>query len=206
MSEIRFESLSSLLSLMPRPQLVTGMVVSWLQQHYSQAPNIEDPQLQQTLWAASIATTKLIIESVYRWQPSVTEGRPGIFIKRGPWRVVRLGIDDRKMGFMPLSGNRHYLTVLQGSHTIFCIAGSPAEAEAVATETYRELMEFGPLFRRTFNFLKFQVIEVGEVSLVEEARENFVVPITIGYAAQEAWQIAPRTPTLKAIKMSAFLQ
>lgn len=206
MAEIRFESLSSLISLMPRPQLVTGMMVSWLQQHFSQSPNIEDPLLQQTLWAADIAATQLVIESVYRWQPAITEGRPGIFVKRGPWRVLRLGIDDRKMGNMPISGNRHYISFIQGSHTLFCIAGSPAEAESVATETYREMLEFGPLFRRTFNFLKFQVIEVGEVSLIEEARENFVVPITIGYATQEAWQIAPRTPTLKAIKMSAFLQ
>jgi len=204
-SEIRFESLSSLCSLMPRPQLVTGIVVSWLRQHFSQTPNIEDPKLEKTLWAADISKTGIVIDSVYRWQPALTESRPGVFIKRGPWRVLRLGIDDRKMGSMPISGNRHYLTAYQGSHSIFCIAGAPAEAEILAAEVFRELVQFGPLFRQTFKFLKFQVTDVGEVSLLEEARENFVVPITLAYAADDAWEIAPRVPILKHVRLSAFL-
>jgi hypothetical protein len=203
---VRFESLSSLCALMPRPQLVTGIVVSWLRQHFSQTPNIEDPKLQDTLWAAKIDTTKILVDSVYSWKPATTETRPGVFIKRGPWRVLRLGIDDRKMGGMPISGNRHYVSFIQGSHSIFCIAGAPAEAETLAAEVYRELVQFGPLFRATFNFLKFQITDVGEVSILEEARENFVVPITLAYATDDAWEIIPHVPVLKHVKLSAFIQ
>ena len=190
---------------MPRPQLVTGVLVSWLRQHFSVAPNIEDPKLESTLWAADIKTTGIIVDSVYRWQPALTEHRPGVLIKRGPWKVLRLGIDDRKMGGSDIT-SRQYVNAIQGSHTIFCISGAPAETEILAAEVYRELVQFGPLFRKTFGFLRFQVTDVGEVSILEEARENFVVPITIAYAADEAWEIVENAPPLKEIRLSAFLQ
>lgn len=181
------------------------MLVNWLQQHFSQNANIEDEKLKKTMWAADISKSGILIESVFRWRPDLTAQRPAILIKRGGWKVLRLGIDDRKMGGMTESGNREYLVAFQGAHYLYCMGTSPAEAEAVATEVLRELVQFGPLFRKTFRFLKFQVVEVGEISLVEEAKQNFVVPITIAYVADDAWEIAPRVPVLKHIRLSWFL-
>jgi hypothetical protein len=203
--EARLESAASICALMPRPQVVQGLLVSWIRNHFSAAPNIEDPALQNSLWAADISKTGIVIDSVYRWQPAATEFRPGIFIKRNAWRLLHLGIDDRKMGGIPLSGNQQYAAYIQGAHSLFCIASAPAECEILGAEVYRELLEFSPVIRQAFGFMRFQVMEVGEVSILEEARQNFVLPISVAYAAEHTWEITKQAPPLKAIQLSTFL-
>lgn len=204
--EFPMDRYSSLCQLMPRPQLVTGLLVQWMRLHFSEAPNIEDPDLRETLWALDITTTGIVIDSVYRWNPQQTEQRPGIFVKRGPWKILRYGIDDRKMiGYGAPSGNQTYNNFTQGSHVLFCVANKPAEAELLGAEVYRELMMFGPMARRFFNFLRFVVTDVGELSLLEECAEHFVVPITVSYGAQDVWELAPNAPKLKSLKFTTFL-
>jgi hypothetical protein len=203
--EATFETAASICALMPRPQVVQGLLVSWMRNHFSAAPNIEDPALQKTLWAADIRQTGIAIDSVYRWQPAMTEMRPGIFIKRNGWRILHLGIDDRKMGGMSPTGDPQYAAYIQGAHSLFCLSSAPAECEILGAEVYRELLEFGPKIRSAFGFMRFQVMEVGEVSILEEARQNFVLPISVAYAAEETWEIVKQAPPLKAIKLSTFL-
>lgn len=190
-------------ALMPRPQLVTGLLVQWLRLHFSESPNIEDPALRDTLWALDITQTGMAIDSVFRWNPQLTEKRPGIFIKRGPWKILRYGIDDRMMIGGAPSGNYRYNTFTQGSHVIFCVANKPAETELLGTETYRELMMFAPVARKQYGFMRFVVTDVGELSLLEESAEHFVVPITVSYGCQNMWEVAPNAPKLKALKFKS---
>jgi hypothetical protein len=86
----------------------------------------------------------------------------------------------------------------QGSHTVFVIGGESAEVELLAGEVYREMVGFGPVVRQQFNFLRFVVTEIGEVSLLEEAAEHFVVPVVVSYGAQDTWQICP--PSLQEMQ------
>jgi hypothetical protein len=202
--DVAFQDPASICALMPRPQVVQGLLVSWMRTHFSEAPNIEDPALSSTLWAADVRQTGIAIDSVYKWQPAMTEFRPGIFIKRGAWKILRLGIDDRRMG-TTASGYRQYSTFIQGTHTLFCVSSAPAECEILGAEVLRELIEFGPVIRQAYGFLKFQVMEGGEVSILEEARQNFILPISVAYAAEESWEITQQAPPLKSVKLSTFL-
>lgn len=191
---------------MPRPLIVQGMLLSWMQTHFSQPHYIEEPLLKtQALWNEDETLSSILIESVFRWKPSTTEQRMAVLLKRGPWKIIRRGIDDRKMGSTPPSGNPQYVTYIQGSHTLFCLSNAPAECEILATEVYREMVEFGPLFRSLFSLHRFVVTDVGELSIVEEARQNFVIPVTVAYAAEETWEIVKQAPVLKTIKLSTFL-
>jgi hypothetical protein len=82
------------------------------------------------------------------------------------------------------------------------MGGSGAQAESLATEVRREMTEFGPAIRDTFCLLRFQVVEVGAISELEESTENFVVPVTVGWACQESWQLMQQAPRLKRISLS----
>lgn len=197
--ETDFSTLLEYCELIPRPLLVTGLLIQWMRIHFSNSLNIENPFLHEYLWDPNIETTKIVIDSIYRFNAAQSEYRPGIFIKRAPWKIIRYGIDDRKMPRrdkqIPIccEAVEEYNTMCQGSHVLFCVAGESAEAEILATEVYRELMQIGPVFRRRFNFLRFVVSDIGEISLLEEATENFVVPITVSYGAQDIWRICPPT-------------
>lgn len=188
--EVDFSDLSDLCGIMPRRLLTTGILIQWLRWHFTDPANIEDPALKEVLWSSAIETNSIVIDSVYKYDAAVVEQRPALFVKPGPWKILQYGIDNRKMGgFGDLADVRHHNSFVQGSHTVFCIAGESAEVEHLANEVYHELLEFGPVARRMFNFLRFQVSDVGEPAILEEATENFVVPITIAYGAQDVWQI-----------------
>jgi len=184
----------------PTPLAVTGIFVQWMRNHFSDSANIDLNILKESVWTNDISTSAIIIDSVFRWKPDTTEFRPGIFVKRNPWKILRYGIDDRKMmGVNDGTCTRAYNTMFQGSHTLFCIAGESGEVELLATEVYHELIQFGPRARKHFNFLRFVVSDIGEPAILEEATENFVVPIVVSYGGQYTWTICP--PSIQELSL-----
>lgn len=177
----------------PTPFLVTGWIRRWLTNHFSDVNYLENqdssgPKLN-FIWTDS-DDTNLVIESITKWEPNLTENRPAIIIKRGPWKKIRLGMDDRHMGYILPSGETQHENWWQGSHIIFCITNSGAEAELLAAEVYSEMQKFGPVIRKILNLKKFEVSGVGDVNILEESRQNFVVPIEINYIYSEVWSVS----------------
>lgn len=103
-------------------------------------------------------------------------------------------------------GNPHYATYWIGSHTLFCIGGSGAQAELLATEVQREMTEFGPVIHKVMGLHRFQAAEVGEIGELEESTENFVVPVTVAYAFEQRWILLQQAPRLSAISLSMILE
>jgi hypothetical protein len=206
----RFDSrwINGLCELGPRPLVTTGWLRLWLTHHFGDASLIEgqEPSLQKSLWTRDTKTTNIAIESVTRWVPELTEHRPGIIIKRNGWKRVRQGIADRLMFTWPIDGQQSFTNFWQGSHTLFCITpgGDGAECELLAAEVYRELNQFGPIVREILNLVRFEVTEVGELLLLEQARENFVVPVTVSYAYQEGWRLLQEAPKIRRIDLATF--
>lgn len=201
----RGKTASSLKSLLPQPLLMTGIFREILVRHFADPSFIATPELAHLVWKTG-ETSPILIESVHRWVPASTERRPAVIVKRNAYSNRRVGIGDRLM--MPLlssNGAAHYATFWVGSHTLFCIGGSGAQAELLGAEVQRELHHFAPVFQRALNLHKLQVVDVGGVSEVEEAQENFVVPITIGYAFEDLWVIRQESPTLRRISLSYIL-
>jgi len=197
----RFDStrVNSLCELGPRPLVMQGWLRLWLTGHFQKA-NLEDQDqtIQKMLWRPD-ATTGIMIESNTRWVPELTELRPAVILKRGAWRRIRLGIADRMLGYFQIDGQEVYANLWQGSHTLFC-----GEVEKLAAEVYRELNEFGPAFREVLNLMRFEVTEVGEIMILEEARQNFVVPVVVAYAFTEQWHLNREVPVMRRIDMTQF--
>lgn len=195
-------TVSSLCSLYPRPLIITGLFREILTTHFADPETIEEPDLRDLVWQPGTATS-ILIESNHRHIPELTEFRPAVIIKRNTMQNRRLGIADLNQG-PPTdpAGRAHYTTFWAGSHTLFCIARSGAQAELLATEVYRQLHQFHPVIRDFALLLRFQVTEVGAIAELEEARESFVVPITVAYAFYDAWTITQEVPILRSVKLS----
>jgi hypothetical protein len=187
---------SSLAHLRWRPQLLTGLFRDLLTKHFSTPDNIEDPNLRSAIWQEGQANG-ILIESVYRWRGDVVEKRPALLVKRNAMNNMRIAIND--LHSTDSQGFQHFSTLWVGSHTVFCIGGTGAAAEILGTEVQRELTEFGPAIRSDLVLSKYQVMEVGEIAIVEEATQSFMVPVTIGWAYEESWQLRP-----DALKLTGF--
>jgi len=191
-------------SIAPRPHLMTGFFREWFINHFANEDNIEAKELRGKLWKA-VPSTDIVIESITQWRPDLTQKRLAIIIKRNDWQVQRISIDDRVHGSIASSGYKEHSVLITGSHTFFCIAGRGTEAEILAAEVYREMMQFGPIIRDELDLKRFVVVGVGSLFELEESKENFGVPVTVSYVADENWKLVPQAPVLKRIVLSKFI-
>ena len=198
------EKLSNWCSIAPRPHLMTGFFREWFINHFVNADNIEAKELRGKLWRA-LPNTDIVIESISQWRPDLTQKRLAIIIKRNDWQVHRISIDDRLHDSISLTGVREHSTLISGSHTFFCLAGKGTEAEILAAEVYREMMQFGPVIRNELGLKKFVLVSVGSLFELEESKENYGVPVTVSYVADENWRIIQQAPVLKRIVLSKFI-
>lgn len=169
-----------------RPYGLTKFFVSFLRQYFGDPDNLESEMLQSYPWTAN-ETTGILIEPISKWAPKLTEKRLALIIKRQDQKVLRQGIDDRMM--IPSGVERVYATYVQGSHTIFCLGQQSAETEILGAEVYQNLVEFGPAIREYMCLHKFVVVDIGALSLLEEGKQHFVVPINVAYVYEEAWEL-----------------
>ena len=88
---------------------------------------------------------------------------------------------------------------------MFCIHGTGASVDILATEVQRELTGFSSIVRTFLGLEKFQVTEVGPISEVEEAREHYVVPVTVGWAYQENQTVRAESLPLRRFPLSVLL-
>ena len=198
------EKLSNWCSIAPRPHLMTGFFREWFINHFVNADNIEAKELRGKLWRA-LPNTDIVIESISQWRPDLTQKRLAIIIKRNDWQVQRISIDDRLHGSISLTGVREHSTLISGSHTFFCLAGKGTEAEILAAEVYREMMQFGPVIRSELGLKRFVLVSVGALFELEDSKENYGVPVTVSYVADENWRLIQQAPVLKRIVLSKFI-
>ncbi len=188
-----------------------------MREHFSDVDNIEfakgnEPtqQLEDLIWNETNQTNSIQIKPVWEYTAQDLTKRPGIYTKRNKTTFERIALDNGMTTGMPRNaaglveespGEYHNLTVV-GSHTLFCVGRTGAETELLGQEVSNHLAQFGPALRRALKLHRLQLTEVGEVSLLDEFVEHFVVPVVIGYALPYSWRLIQVQPFLKKIGLS----
>ena len=193
---------SALCSMGWRPIMITGLIRDLLIRHFATPLHIEEPDLRHLVWRED-ERTGILIESIHRWRGDLVEKRPAVIIKQNGRQNLRLGIKD-SIGATE-QGHLQFQTFWIGSHTLFCIHGSGAGTEILATEVQRELTQFHPIITEKLGLFRWQVTEVGGVSEVEEARESFAIPVTVGWCYTEVWQLELESLKLRKTPLSILL-
>lgn len=193
-----------------RPILVTGLIRDLLIQHFADPALAEDPifrladrQGRPNTWREG-TDTGILIESIHRWRGELVGMRPAVVVKRNSYSSMRLGIGDRVR--VDGRGFQTYATLWVGSHTCFCLHGSGAGVELLASEVQRTLTQYGPVISEYLGLMRWLVTEVGPINEVEEAKETFAVPITVGWAYQENWTLELESPKLRRVTTTTLLQ
>lgn len=182
--------------------MLTGLLRDMLIRHFATPMQIDEKDLRHLVWRDD-ARTGILIESIGRWVGEMVEKRPAVIIKANSRHNVRVGIGDQ--AGTDEQGQRQFQTFWTGSHTLFCIHGSDASAEILGTEVARELVGFQHTVQRYLGIFRWQVTEVGDVSVVEEARESFVVPVTVGWCYTEMWKQELESVKLRKIALDILL-
>jgi hypothetical protein len=182
------------------PDQMTGELRHIVGEHFARRETIEAPALKDLLWRAS-QVGGILVESIARWKPEELGQRPAVIIKRNDWTATRILQDDR-YGSTP-QAEPIYAVIMQGSHTLFCLAKAGEEAEVLGAEVLRELRGFSKQVRIELALGRFVVMGLGELFQLKEATETFAVPVTVAYAATESWTVHEHAPRLRRIELSA---
>lgn len=200
-------------------------MVRMLREHFSNAANLEFNgeneyrsqadlvpalQLQNYIWNPDNKLTNIQIQPVWEYNPQDIQRRPALYVKRNTLQPQKIAIDngftvgpqrDKTGKVLAVRGSYKAVMVL-GSHTIFCVGATGAEAELLGMEVTNQLLMFGPLIERDMKFNRFAVLEIGEVALLDEFDTHFVVPIVVGYGFPQAWRINQVAPWLKTLSIT----
>lgn len=185
-----------------RPIMITGLIRDMLARHFGDPASIEEADLRHLVWRES-ERTGILIESIHRWRGELVEKRPAIIIKNNGRRNIRWGIQDQAGANE--QGHRLYQTFWAGSHTLFCIHGSGASAEILATEVQRELLQWHPIITSYLNLHSWQVTTVDGTFEVEEAKESFAIPVVIAWTYTETWKIELESMKLRKVPLEILL-
>lgn len=186
----------------PKLQLVTELFCVWMRYHFGSTDTIIDTRLHEKIWRPEIQTAGIVIESSTVWDPRITQFRPSIVVKRQAWQNIRIGIDHRYMGEPSIDGHEHYTNFWQGAHSLMVVAGEAGETEILADEVFHELNQMGRAVRSQTGMHKLEVVEVGDLSKLKEAKEAFVIPVNIAYVIETNWRLAVEAPFFKRLSMS----
>lgn len=194
-----------------QPLLITGFLRDFLHRQWCDPQNIVSPEMKQYVWRDSV-TSGILIESVHRYKPESIESRPAIMIKRNAFRQFPIGISNQMMGagitaYPNEKGAIHrFSTLFVGSHTLFCIHKTGASAEILASEVLEQAVTATFPIRLHLGLRQFSVTEVGAIQpIANEAYENMIVPITIGWAYEFTWQLREESLALQDISLTDLL-
>lgn len=194
---------SAICSFGSTPRLMTGILRQVLIQNFIDPANILDAILRQRLIASgggwrSTPDSPIIIESLHRWRPDVTEARPAILLNEGEWQWERMGFGDQA-GMDVFTGERNFSGFWHGTHTVFALANESAETQNLAMEVARLLLWYGPEIARQMDLHRFVIVSIGALHVLAESTDTFIVPISVAYIVQTSWQLYPEAPRLKRI-------
>ena len=202
--------ISSLCSTGLTPHILTGVILRLMTRHFSTAKGIQEPQLKGFIWNSDPRTTKILIEPVWRWMTQSLQLRPAIIVKRNALRPRQLALADAQSVIgeissekIPADRSEVAQIAFAGSHTVFAISETAAQADLLGTEIALRLIQYQQAIQNDFGFNRFRVAEIGAVSKLEEASQNFAVPITVAYAYVDSWAVWSESPFLKSITVEA---
>lgn len=189
-----------------RANVLTGFFIDVLRQLFAADVLKQQSELQKIIWSGNDGGG-ILIDAVANWKPTAGGQRPALLVKRGDYKTERVTIGDavQSSGLTP-EGNQRYAMMWLGSHTIFALSTNSLQAEALAHEASRHLMQFQAVIRRNLGLVRLMLVDVAAQGILEEAHQTFVTPINLLIAFTEHWIVEQQAPPLRGVLLSSLLQ
>jgi len=218
---VDLDEFSSLCSTGHTPNIITGALLRFIQEHFSDPSKIESPALRDNIWRDNPSDTTegippkgILIAPSYKWDPVDFQRRIAIYVGRNQMTIQRYGFNDGlqvglgrdSAGEVMTDEGAYHVVGVQGSHTLYCIGRAGAEVEVMGTELFREVTHFSPVLRRDLQLKRLVVSEISPISKLDEYDQHFVVTVAVGWFYFEKWRLRQMAPWLKAISIGAQAQ
>jgi hypothetical protein len=166
---IGLDQVSSICTTGHRANVLTGIVLRLLREHFSTKMELEfngenepSADLSKYVWNDDNTKTGIQIQPVWLWNPQDIQRRPALYVKRDSLKNERMALDHgwrvgtprNENGKMIETQGEAHATMIVGSHTITAVASTGAEAELLGQEVFNHMLEFGPQIRRDVKLMR----------------------------------------------------
>lgn len=186
------------------PTLLYGIFVELARQFYSN-PDNHPLGTPIKVWDPDAAKTQIWIDTEHRWEDEHPEMRPAIYVQLGDLSFRSLtGRTDGKMGGNLKEAETTYSRNGTGTVSFVHLAGTSAEACALADSTMDYLDAFGGVIRDDFCFTSFQLVQRSpRKQMPKESKERYASVVTFSFEFQDRWVLKQETQRLKVLTFRA---
>lgn len=146
----------------------------------------------------------IYVDIAYNYNAQAANKRPSIFISRG-----NCSIGGKTMGHQVPGGNvsestMARLLINQVPINVAVIASPVAQAELLADYAKQAFISFQQEIQSDFGFRRFRLTEVSKPQIYVEAKEYFVVNLSIEVVYDEGWILRRDDLKMKTVGMAIF--
>jgi len=173
------------------PLVLIGIFLELLRGHFTHN-SVRFP------WQADETATKIILEPINKMDFEVVQKRPAVYVARGPITYQRIAINDTH-SLNPREGEMDFAKTAMCTMTCLPLSRNPGEVELLAEEVSELLNVFTSFIKTDFGFQRFDIGAVSPPGVVQENREFFTTPISVGLQWAETWRIKCFSPKLRQV-------
>lgn len=194
------------------PRTMTGLIMRFLKDHFSDPSLILTPNLRQFVYSEKVAESKIRIVKSVIFDPAGSGQYPALVVKRLELKSDRHSMDDRAQSRSAdysteqMQGISQHSRFITGAHRIFCLADVGGEAEDLAQEVFDFLSFMSPAIRDSLPFHDFAVIGMGEEGALTDTASQVGIAVDVRYVYEYAWTLQALAPRLKAFTLNTSPQ
>lgn len=182
-------------------EMVDGVLVQLMIQHFSYPDHYLYPNLRSVYWADSPADRTLNIYAFTTWQGPESVDSPAIVYNNLGQKPQRIAIGDQFYHSQSRPEAEGFARQYHGAHRLMCIGNTDGQAELLASELSEWLTAFSSWLVKNLPFYDFQVGSREQPRLYSELGNKVGVAFTVSYSYLWAWEMVPAGPPLKAVSL-----
>ncbi len=146
----------------------------------------------------------IYLDIAYNYDKAAANKRPSVFISRGDCKISGLTMGHGVPGGVVQESTQARLLMNTVPINVAVIASPIMSAELLADYTKQAFVSFQQEIQQDFNFRRFRIHEVSKPQIYVEAKDYFVVNLSIEVVYDEGWIIRRDDLKLKKVSLAIF--
>lgn len=147
--------------------------------------------------------SEIFIDIAYNWDGKVIGQRPAVFIQRDSAKSAS-PIINQTIGMNAAESTKEKMAITYLNLGVACIATNLGFVEELADFVKIPFLNFQEQIWADFRFRRFRLEEVGRPQMYPEAKDHFVVMMTIATVFDERWTVKGDNLKIKSITRTIF--
>lgn len=186
------------------PWVVQGIIYELITRFFSNNPPEAMGYPLRLRYDPDKLKSDIYVDIAYNYNAQAANKRPSIFISRGDCKIGGKTMGHAVPGGNIAASTTTKLLINQVPINVAVIASPVAQAELLADYTKQAFVSFQQEIQADFGFRRFRIVEVSKPQIYVEAKEYFVVNLSIEVVYDEGWTLRRDDLKMKTVGMAIF--